>query len=62
MLRDVIYECSLYLVKVLDGSWQEGSDELECSSGKTVGCAWIGVDVIPREVAHVLQQLKNLQD
>ena len=51
-----------YLVKVLDGSWQEGSDELEGSRGKTVGCARIGIDVITRKVSHVLQKLKNEQD
>jgi hypothetical protein len=49
------YHCVLnYLIKVLNRSGQERSDELEGGSGEAVGSARVGVDIVAGEVTHVL--------
>ena len=53
------FEHPTNLVKVLDGTGQQRGDELEGGRGKAVGSARVGVDVVPGEVAHVLQVLEE---
>jgi hypothetical protein len=55
MLLKPQYHCIFnYLIKVLNRSGQERSDELEGGSGEAVGSARVGVDVVAGKVTHVL--------